>query len=253
VTIIVYYIFIIYKKKKNMPPGLVLRLVNLINGFMITPKIEAQVKVSCGLEALHRMIDWFNLNNQTNLKPLGLDYTPILSNYWLAGLIDADGSFYFNWLYDNKGLPTILQYYMRVTQRQNYHKLDSLFNFSYFHIMNRIATDLSVPLRYRNRIRKNNFKEESYEVRTANYISNYTILSYLTQYPLFSYKYINVAVQLKLLRLSANKNYKHANGLTRLVDLKKISKGDAFSPLNYANQKLTNHYKHIDHYFTFYN
>lgn len=100
------YCVLIIKKKSS-----VLTVINLINGVMRTPKIEA----------LHRMIDWFNLNNKTELNPLALDYTPILSNYWLAGLIDADGSFYFNWLLDKKGLPTSLQYYMRITQRQNYH------------------------------------------------------------------------------------------------------------------------------------
>lgn len=119
--------------------------------------------------------------------------------------------------------------------------------------MNKIATDLSVPLRYRNRLRNNNIKEEAYEVRTANYISNYTILSYLIQYPLFSYKYRNVPVQLELLRLSANKNYKRADGLTRLEYLKKISKGNVFPPLKEANQIIKNHYEHIANYFPFYN
>jgi hypothetical protein len=37
----------------------------------------------------------------------------------LAGFIDADGSFYFNWLFDKKGirLPTSLQYYLRITKK----------------------------------------------------------------------------------------------------------------------------------------
>ena len=74
--------------------------------------------------------------------------------------------------------------------------------------MNRIANFLFVPLRYRTRNCKNGKLESSYEVRTANYISNFTILSYLIKYPLFSYKYRKVLVQLELLRLSLKKNYK---------------------------------------------
>lgn len=115
-----------------------------------------------------------------------------------------------------KGLPTSLQYYMRISQQQNYHKLDSLWSPSYFNIMLKIAIFLSVPLRYRNRIRKDNKYEISYEVRSANYISNFTILSYLIKHPLFSYKYREVSVQLELLRLSKNKNYKKVNGLDLL-------------------------------------
>jgi hypothetical protein len=59
------YCILIIKKKSS-----VLKVINLINGFMRTPKIEA----------LHRMINWYNLNNKINLKPLKLDHSPILSN-----------------------------------------------------------------------------------------------------------------------------------------------------------------------------
>ena len=91
---------------------------------------------------------------------------------------------------------------MRISQQQNYHHINDFFDVSYFNIMNKIALFLSVPLRSRTaywrgqRERKNNFTESLYEVRSANYISNYTILSYLLKYPLFSYKFRSVPVQL---------------------------------------------------------
>jgi hypothetical protein len=99
---------------------------------------------------------------------------------------------------------------------------------------------LSVPLRSRVRERKNNFIESLYEVRSANYISNYTILSYLLKYPLFSYKYKEVPVQLELLKLSKNKNYKLINGLKILEDLKLKSKGTNLSSLS----KTTDYFIH---------
>jgi hypothetical protein len=99
---------------------------------------------------------------------------------------------------------------------------------------------LSVPLRSRVRERKNNFIESLYEVRSANYISNYTILSYLLKYPLFSYKYREVPVQLELLKLSKNKNYKLINGLKILEDLKLKSKGTNLSSLS----KTTDYFIH---------
>jgi LAGLIDADG endonuclease len=170
---------------------------------MRTPKIEA----------LHRMIKWCNYNHygvspKAEIIPLGIDISPLQNNNWLSGFLDGDCSFYFNWLYDKKNLPTSLQYYMRISQRQDYHHINDFFSVSYFNIMNKIALFLSVPLRFRTRNRKNEFIESLYEVRSANYISNYTVLSYLLKYPLFSYKYRAVTVQLELLKLSKNKNYK---------------------------------------------
>lgn len=80
------------------------KIVNLINGYMRSPKIEA----------LHRTITWLNnyiennknnKNNSSNYismgiarslsytKLLGLSNAPISSNAWLAGFIDADANF----------------------------------------------------------------------------------------------------------------------------------------------------------------
>ena len=54
-------------------------------------------------------------------------------------------------------------------------------------------------------------------------------MSYLLKYPFFSYKYLNLSVQINLLRLSLNKNYKLSNGLINLVNLKIKSKGNNLS------------------------
>jgi len=215
------------KKQKE-----VIKIIHLINGNMIKWCNYYYYGVKPGAEII----------------PLGLDLSPLQNNNWLSGFIDGDGSFYFNWLYDKKNLPTSLQYYMRISQRQNYHNINDLFNVSYFNIMNKIAIFLSVPLRYRTRDRKINFIESLYEVRSANYISNYTILSYLLKYPLFSYKYREIAVQLELLKLSKNKNYKLINGLKVLEDLKLKSKGTNLSPLS----KTTDYFIHTSFYFPFF-
>lgn len=136
---------------------------------------------------------------------------------------------------------------MRISQRQTYPKSNKLFDVSYLNIMLKISKFLNVPLRYRDRIRKNGYSEQSYEVRSANFISNYTILSYLLKYPLFSYKYKEILVQIELLRLSLNKYYKKENGLTNLENLKIMSKGYNKS----KKEKLRDHYLHILKYFPF--
>lgn len=61
----------------------VLKIINLINGYMRTPKIEA----------LHRAIRWINENDNSSIACLGLDLSPIDSNSWLAGFTDSKSSF----------------------------------------------------------------------------------------------------------------------------------------------------------------
>jgi len=62
-----------------------LKLINLINGHMRTPKIEA----------LHRVINWLNLKRNCSIPLLGLDNTPLNNSSWLAGMLEQDGSFLF--------------------------------------------------------------------------------------------------------------------------------------------------------------
>lgn len=65
----------------------VFKVITLINGKATqrTPKVEA----------LHRLINWFNLKYNTNIIALPLDNTNLQDNNWLAGFLDADGGFYF--------------------------------------------------------------------------------------------------------------------------------------------------------------
>ena len=63
--------------------GMLIEIINLINGKFRTPKIKY----------LHRAIDHINLIHNTNIKKLFLDNSNIESNAWLAGFTDADGHF----------------------------------------------------------------------------------------------------------------------------------------------------------------
>ena len=93
---------------------ILLKLINLINGYMRTPKIEA----------LHRIIQLFNNENSDYyIKPLDLDNSVLEYNSWLAGFIEADGNFYLNWKLSekslNKDIISVI-YYLRLSQRQIY-------------------------------------------------------------------------------------------------------------------------------------
>ena len=71
---------LVIKKKKDL-----YNLITLINGYMRTPKIEA----------LHRLINWYNKNYGLQIPLLYLDTSPLINNSWLSGFFDAVGSFYF--------------------------------------------------------------------------------------------------------------------------------------------------------------
>lgn len=206
----------------------VFNLINLINGYMITPKIEA----------LHRLIIWYNSRNNTDIPLLYLDESPLQSNSWLSGLLDADASFYLNWSINKKELPISLLYYLRISQRQMYHR-DSKVGKSYFYIMTKLAKFLATTLQTIKRDRKT-YLELGYELKSGGINSNYIINSYLMQYPLFSYKYTNVSVNIELLKLSINKKHKTIEGLKILQNLK--IKKDSYNQDKHFKHIATNFY-----------
>lgn len=65
---------------------LVLAVLELINGYFRTPKVEA----------LHRLILYFNTKYHTAIPLLPLDKSALDTNAWLAGFTDADGNFNLN-------------------------------------------------------------------------------------------------------------------------------------------------------------
>lgn len=159
-----------------------LKVVNLINGCMRTPKIEA----------LHRLIEWLNTNKELSdpLLPLGLDISPLSSNNWLSGIMDADGHFYFNWKLDKKGLPTSLEYYMRISQKRTYSRESSM-NKDFLSIMESIAEYFDTKVTLIDRT-KNTYRELAYLVRVNKINSKTILLDYLEEHPLFSYKHFAV-------------------------------------------------------------
>ena len=160
------------------------KIINLINGYMRTPKIEA----------LHRAINWYNEFYNMDITTLGLDYSPIDSNNWLAGFIDGDGCFSIN-LIDRKKKSVIstkrVQTFLTIELRQNYHRDCSieLGGFSYFYILSIIARYLNVNVYSRSRDQKDKIFY-SYKVVSHNLQSHAKVINYLDKYPLYSSKYL---------------------------------------------------------------
>lgn len=162
----------------------VIKIINIINGFMRTPKIEA----------LHRAINWFNTYDNFKLECLNFDNSPINSNAWLAGFTDGDGNFSIN-LIDRKKKGVItskrVQTFFRIELRQDYHRdvPTYLGGTSYFDILTKIARYLNVNLYSRTR-EKGEKIFYAFIVMSHNNMSHQKVIEYFDKFPLYSSKHL---------------------------------------------------------------
>ncbi len=162
----------------------VLKIINLINGHMRTPKIEA----------LHRAIRWINENDNSSIPCLGIDTSSLNSNSWLAGLTDADGNFSIT-VYDRKKnsklITTNVQTFFRIEVKQNYSRevTTDQGGASYFSIMTKIAEFFTVNLYTRTRTVDNRVFY-AFMVISHNSRSHEIVRNYFDRFPLYSSKYL---------------------------------------------------------------
>lgn len=173
-------------------------VVNIINGYMRSPKIEA----------LNRTINWLNnyisINQNSQLPSTKLiisklnkiklkdkDKSPIDSNPWLSGFSDADANFSINiHKRSNKNL-TRVQLFYRLEIRQTYHRLNSEGEeVSFFSIMSKVASYLGSNVLSRCRI-KGDKQYFSFIVMAHSKSNLIKITDYFNKYPLLSSKHLD--------------------------------------------------------------
>lgn len=147
----------------------VTNIINLINGKLRTPKINS----------LYEMIDFIN-DKGNNIIKLPLDTSPLGSNAWLAGFIDADGHFAIKGFTSNPKSHLAIQFHL--TQRKTDKSGESLEK-----LMLKITEFLQVNLNERV------FSEKFHQfvICTSNRVSNKILMDYLNNYPLLSSKYLD--------------------------------------------------------------
>lgn len=145
-----------------------LRMVSLLNGHMRTPKWFA----------LCELITWLNERNPAyQLKTLPLDLSPLISNNWLSGFIEADGSFQVRTSLQSKY--TRLAVSLEITQSRKAKNGDDMLP-----IMNSIAEIFGVKVNF---IREKS-KHPQYRVRTSTLQNNLAVIRYFESFPLYSSK-----------------------------------------------------------------
>ena len=183
----------------NNYKGLLL-LTSLINGNMRTPKIHA----------LWNLIDWLNSKfKDLNMIKKSLDNSPLDSNAWLSGFIEADGHFSVR--------TTTISKYPRVeckfelSQRQNDHNGKS--NLDFLEIMAKfLLTSVKA-------IRVDKPKPE-YRVRTTSLNGNLILENYLNSFPLFGSKYLDYKDWIKILKYFKSGQFKHKSNIEEIILIK---------------------------------
>lgn len=174
-------------------------LLNIINGYMRTPKYEAFVKSA---EFINNYINSTKivhnkLKNIENIKIKPLDTSDIGSNAWLAGMTDANGNFSINLINGKNRSSRAIPYYCLELKQNYYNNSNNNINLSYFNIMSAIALYFNVNLYSRERnlnllLSLNNTYKlyYNYKVIVANLYKNIKVLKYFNKYSLLSSKHL---------------------------------------------------------------
>lgn len=180
----------------------VLKLVNLLNGNMKTPKIYS----------LYKLIDFINNKKNLNLIKLPLNTFSLNKDAWLSGFIDSEGHFSVRTTLNLNGKYPKIECKFELSQRQKDH-----LGYSNELFLNNIAKFLNVSLK---NIRENTLHPQ-YRLRTTNLFSNLILINYLNEYPLFGSKFLDYNNWKEILNLF-NPKFKYSqDNIDKVLFIKK--------------------------------
>ena len=180
----------------NNLEGLIL-LVSLLNGNMKTNKIEA----------LHRLIDWYNQYRNTTFEKKGFNTDSLTSNAWLSGFIEADGHFSIRSTESGK-YPKIECKFELSQRRKDENQRDNFF------FLNEIAICFESLVK----LIRNDSNNPQYRVRTTNLKGNLAVVD--TIYPLFGTKYSDYKDWVRVVQLFKEKPCNHKANMVYVKSIK---------------------------------
>ena len=152
-------------------------IIYLMNGYLRTPKIHR----------FNKLIKWVNTYSLeiNSIACNNVDLSPILSNAWLSGFIDADGSFDVKVReISNDGTgKNRVESRFRLEQR----KIDPDTGLSYESVLESVVLALEVKLNTSN----HNEGIDYYSIAVTSPAKLSTLIKYLDRYPLYSSKLLN--------------------------------------------------------------
>lgn len=203
------YGFIGYKKKEH---ALVLTISNIEGLLLIINKLNGNLKTP-KIDKFYDLIDWVNNNKNLSIEKLPIDYN-IKDNGWLAGFIEADGSFYIRC---SEPKLSSKRKKARIAVRLNiYQRMLSSSGKSYELIFKEIANQFNGSLTIVTK--KNN--KQYYCLSFCSQKSTLKIKNYLDRYCLSSVKYLDYLNWVDALNIILNKNHLESTGINAIKYLK---------------------------------
>lgn len=151
-------------------------IVNLVNGFFRTPK----------LEAFERLINWLRQRVDEPLSSKGMDSSSLTSTAWLSGFTDADGNFHVIIAPRKNKKQIRIQTQFRIEVRQAYHRFSS-YGSTYWDVVSDIACLLGTNVYVRSRSVDETIYYTYFFIASSR--RSKTILrEYFAKYPLYSSK-----------------------------------------------------------------
>jgi len=181
----------------NSTEGLI-KTITLVNGKFKTVKIEA----------LKKLIEWFKAKEIIDFNVLPINTVPLDNSSWLAGFIEADGSFS-----------------VRATESLQTNRVECKFELSQaktgtygdsYKIMKEVSDFLACSLKD---IRLTS-SHPQYRVRTLNSKSNLILINYLQKYPLQGKKYLDFYSWLEIAEKFFPGKVDHKNLLPKAKEIK---------------------------------
>ena len=199
------------------------RLVNIINGYIRTPKIYK----------LNKLIEYLN-NKGYDINKYPLDLTPLNSNAWLSGFIDADGHFSVRVSTDKKNILKRIACSLEISQSQ---KLIDLEGNNNFYVLSLIGNYLLCQVK----VTKSNSKNPQHRIRTTSLAGNIVLKNYLLKYPLFTSKFLDSKDWMEVLYYFENKE--HKNKYNEIIQIK--------SSMN--DRRTVFHWNHLKNFYKLHN
>lgn len=190
----------------------------LINGYLRTPK----------LDKFNEMLQWLMKHSSHVFTLWDVNVSPVLENAWLAGFIDADGSFSiqvrsraepdgrFGFPKSSKKADGTGKDRIAIRMRLEQRKLDPVTNVSYEPVLSAIASALGVALG----TSIHNQDVEYYLIAVSSPAKLATLINYLDKYPLFSSKRMNYNDFKTCYFMMLSKSHLTAEGRAQITKIK---------------------------------
>lgn len=177
----------------------IISVISLINGKMRTPKIHS----------LNALIDFYNNTKGVYIEKYPVCIKPLNTNPWLAGFIEADGSFQVRTTVSGK-YPKY-ECKLELSQRQIDHK-----GYDNLEFLTPIADFFNTEVK-KIRVDKPN---PEYRVRTVNIKGNLNLKNYFLTFPLFGVKYLDSLDWIKVVDMFDKKEHLTKEGKEMIVQIK---------------------------------